>query len=187
MSTVCPLVEPGPPSGRRAAAGRGALAARRDMATQHDEWTPPVDGAPAVAGAPSRTLSSRGASPSCIVRSTAGWATALERWRGGKARVFDCAIGVQSVLSRTHAHPTCASSPRTSRALLGNRQAPSPPPEMPMVTTALAVPFCYQGTVAETETFTKSRERTSPTCGTSTDESTQEKGLRANRPIWYGD
>jgi hypothetical protein len=41
-----------------------------------------VDGAPAVAGAPSRTLSSRGASPSCIVRSSAGWATALERWRG---------------------------------------------------------------------------------------------------------
>jgi len=68
------------PSGRRAAAGRGALAARRDMATQHDEWTPPVDGAPAVAGAPSRTLSSRGASPSYIVRSTAGWA-----WVGNTA------------------------------------------------------------------------------------------------------
>jgi len=56
---------------------------------------------------------------------------------GGKARVFDCAIGVQSVLSSTHAHPTCASSPRTSRALLGNRSGPSPPHEMPMVTTAL--------------------------------------------------
>ena len=56
---------------------------------------------------------------------------------GGKARVFDCAIGVQSVLSSTHAHPTCASSPRTARALLGNRPVPSPPPEMPMGTTAL--------------------------------------------------
>ena len=50
----------------------------------------------------------------------------------GKARVFDCAIGAQSVLSSTHAHPTCASPPRTS-----TRPAPSPAPEMPMVTTAL--------------------------------------------------
>ena len=57
---------------------------RRSMTTGN-----PVDGAPAVAGPPSRTLSSRGPSPSCIVRSTAGWATALERWRGRRVRLHE--------------------------------------------------------------------------------------------------
>ena len=98
---------------------------RRSMTTGRPPWMgrPPLPGL-----CPARCL--QGGRRQCIARSTVGWATTLERWRGRQGahvRVRD--------LSSTHAHSTCASSPRTSRALLGNRPAPSPQPEMPMVTT----------------------------------------------------
>jgi len=139
---------------------------RRSKTTGHPPWMgrPPLPGL-----RPARCLQGGRHHHASSVRRLGGQQRS-NAGEGGKARVFECTIGVQSELSSTHAHLTCASSPRTSCVLLGNRPAPSPPPEMPMVTTALfAVTFNYQGTVAETETFTKSRERTSPTCGTSTD------------------
>ena len=179
-------MEPGP-SGRRAAAGVGALAARRDMATQHDDWTPPVYGAPAVAGAPSRTLSARGASPSCIVRSTAGWATALERWRGRQgARVRLHDRRAERVVQHARASHVRQLATNVGRPAGEQASTVTSARDADGDNRTFAVTFNYQGTVAETETFTDSRERTSPTCGISTDESTQEKGLRAKGPIWYG-
>ena len=106
-------------------------------ATQHDDWTPPVDGAPAVDGAPSRTPCSRGASPSY----------APTAWVGNSARTMARAARRACSSARSACGacspartriPTCASSPRTSRALLESRLAPSPRDrEMPIVATTL--------------------------------------------------
>ena len=178
-------MEPGP-SGRRAAAGSGALAARRDMATQHDDWTPPGWGARRCRGSVPHAVF-KGASPSCIVRSTAGWATALERWRGRQgARVRLHDRRAERVVQHARASHVRQLATNVGRPAGEQASTVTSARDADGDNRTFAVTFNYQGTVAETETFTDSRERTSPTCGISTDESTQEKGLRAKGPIWYG-
>jgi hypothetical protein len=121
-----------------AATGRGALAARRDMGTQHDAWTPPVDGALAVAGASSRTVCLRGTSPSCIVRSTAGWATALERWRGRQgARVRLRDRRVERALQHARAFYVRQLATNVARPAEEQASTVTYAPETPLVATAL--------------------------------------------------
>ena len=55
---------------------------------------------------------------------------------GGKARVFVCAIGVQSVLPSTHAHPNVRQL-ASNVARPAGEQASTVTPEMPIVATAL--------------------------------------------------
>ena len=170
-----------------AAAGRGALAARRDMATQHDDWTPPVDGAPAVAGAPSRTLCSRGASPLCIVRSTAGWATYLERWRGRQgagARLRDR----RAERSLQHARASHVLHLATIVARPAGEQASTvipPPPRCRWWQKHFVTQKLERSFLITRERSRKPKHSPPHKSGfrTSTDESTQEQGQRATVPI----
>jgi hypothetical protein len=153
------------------------------MATQHDDWTPPVDGAPAVAGALSRMLCSRGASPLCIVRSTAKWATALARWRGRQgagARLRDR----RAERALQHARASHVRQLATIVARPAGEQASTVTPPPPRCQWWQQ--HCGDSNAGAFITRERSRKpnhsqvaRTHKSeIRTSTDESTQEKGLR---------
>jgi hypothetical protein len=76
---------------------------------------------------------------------------------GGKARVFVCAIGVQSVLSSTHAHPHVRQLAANVARLVGE-QASTVTAEMPIAATALPCQGLHCGDSAGTYISERSRK-----------------------------
>jgi len=115
----------------RAAAGRGALVAQRDITTGRPPWMerPPWPGL-----CPARRVQGghRHRASSAL---TAGWATALERWRGRQGtRVRLRDRRVERALQ--HARVSHVRQFAANVARPAGEQASTVPPQMPIVTTA---------------------------------------------------